>query len=229
MDPGYNENMDARFACFIGWSNTGKTGFVERCITALRANGISAGAIKCVHHGASFNLPGKDSTRFFAAGATTALVSDDETVRIEPTPGGWGREYAGSVFPVAEVILVEGRLLPGAVRVLVGGSAITRDELKRPLSEFDVLITDAGDLAEVARHAGLVVFGSGQAPLFTEHYFSGGNEMKDRTVTVTNDGKDVPLNPFVKETFENVVLGLMKPLKDVKLDQEIIIKISALR
>ncbi|HUW69719.1 MAG TPA: molybdopterin-guanine dinucleotide biosynthesis protein MobB [bacterium] len=221
--------MDARFACFIGWSNTGKTGFVEQCITALRANGISVGAIKCVHHGASFNLPGKDSTRFFSAGATAALVSDDETVRIESTPGSWGREYARSVFPVGEVILVEGRLLPGAVRVLVGGPATTRDELKRPLTEFDVLITDAADLAEVAKHAGLVVFGSDQARLFTEHYFSGGNEMKDRTVTVTNGGKDVPLNPFVKETFENVVLGLMKPLKDVTLDQEIIIKISALQ
>lgn len=171
MRPDYNERMDARIACFIGWSNTGKTGFVEQCIAALRASGVSVGAIKCVHHGASFNLPGKDSTRFFAAGAVAALVSDDETIRIEPTPGGWGCEYARSVFPGAEVILVEGRLLPGTVKVLVGGPARTPEELKRPLSEFDALITDSADVAEAGARAGLVVLGSDQARLFTDHFF----------------------------------------------------------
>lgn len=227
--PNYNETMGARFACFIGWSNTGKSGFIERCITELDVRGMSAGAIKCVHHGASFNLPGKDSTRFFAAGAVAALISDDETIRVERTPAGWGRDHAQSVFPAADVILVEGRVIPGAVRVLVGGSATSTDGLKRPLSDFDVLITDAADLADIASRSGLVVFGSGQADMFVEHYFSGGTVMKDRTVTVTNGGKDVPLNPFVKETFENVVLGLMKALKDVAPDEEIIVRISALK
>jgi len=221
--------MGARFACFIGWSNTGKTGFIERCITELDARSMSVGAIKCVHHGSSFNLPGKDSTRFFSAGAVAALVSDDETIRVEQTPAGWSSDYAQSVFPAADIILVEGRVVPGAIRVLVGGPAATADGLKRPLADFDVLITDAADMAEVAARAGLVVFGSDQAGLFIEHYFMGGNAMKDRTVTVTNGGKDVPLNPFVKETFENVVLGLMKALKDVTPDEEIIIKISALK
>lgn len=221
--------MGARFACFIGWSNTGKTGFMERCITELDVHGMSVGAIKCVHHGASFNLPGKDSTRYFAAGAVAALISDDETIRVERTPAGWGRDHAQSVFPTADVILVEGRVIPGAIRVLVGGPAATTDELKRPLADFDVLITDAADLADIAGHSGLAVFGSDQADLFVEHYFPGGNVMKDRTVTVTNGGKDVPLNPFVKETFENVVLGLMKALKDVAPDEEIIIRISALK
>lgn len=219
--------MGARFACFIGWSNTGKTGFIERCIALLVSRGLPVGAIKCVHHGASFNLPGKDSTRFFDSGAGAALVSDDETLRIERTPGDWGRDYAQSLFPDARVILVEGRVVAGAVRVIVAGPAGTADRLKRPLAEFDALISDCAELAEVAGRAGLMVFGSDQADRFIEYYFFGGSAMKDRKVTVVNGGKDVPLNPFVKETFENVVLGLMKPLKDVDLEQEIIIRISA--
>ena len=219
--------MDVRVACFIGWSNTGKTGFIERCIAALRSRGLPVGAIKCVHHGASFNLPGKDSTRFFDSGASAALVSDQETLRMERTPGDWGREYALSLFPGASVILVEGRVVSGAVRVLVAGSAASAGELKRPLADFDALISDSAELVAIAAQAGLRVFGSEQAHRFIEYYFVGGDTMKDRTVTVTNGGKDVPLNPFVKETFENVVLGLMKPLKGVELDQEIIIRISA--
>lgn len=219
--------MGVRVACFIGWSNTGKTGFMERCIETLRSRGVPVGAIKCVHHGASFNLPGKDSTRFFESGASAALVSDEETLRMERTPGGWGREYALSLFPKARVILVEGRMVPDAVRVLVAGSAASASELKRPLADFDALISDSAELAEIAAQAGLQAFGSDQANRFIEYYFVGGNTMKDRTVTVTNGGKDVPLNPFVKETFENVILGLMKALKDVTPDEEIIIRISA--
>ena len=61
--------MSTLFACFIGWSNTGKTGFVEALARYLSACSIPCGALKCVRHGGSFNLPGKDSTRFFEAGA----------------------------------------------------------------------------------------------------------------------------------------------------------------
>jgi hypothetical protein len=51
--------------------------------------------------------------------------------------------------------------------------------------------------------------------------------MEDRTLTILNDGQEVPLNPFVKETFENVILGLFKTLKKVNPDGSIVITIGA--
>ena len=218
--------MGTRIACFIGWSNTGKTGFIEACAATLHRRGLKVGAVKCVHHGASFNPQGKDSSRFFSAGADAALVSDDETVRVTRTPPSWDRPYIESLFPGADVVLIEGRVVSGAIQVIVGGAAEDETGLKRPLSDFDVLVTGISGLARRASAAGLTVFAPEDSGSFVESHLLGGTAMKARDVTMTNGGKDVPLNAFVTETVENVVLGLVKPLKNTDLDGEIVIRIG---
>lgn len=217
--------MKTRFACFIGWSNTGKTGFVEALARYLSARSIPCGALKCVRHDGSFNLPGKDSTRFFDAGAGAALVSDTETLRMTRTPPSWDGAWAASQFPAARVILIEGRIVEGAVRVLAGGAAEDESGLKQPLADFDVLITGHPGLAARARAAGLVVFDPEDSESFAERYLTG-DTMEDRTLIVTTGGIEVPLNTFVKETIENVVLGMLKPLKKTDLDGQIVITIG---
>ena len=217
--------MTKRIACFIGWSNTGKTGFVEACAASLARRGVAVGAVKCVHHEGSFNLRGKDSTRFFEAGADAALVSDDETVIVRRTPSSWNRPYAESLFPEAEVVLIEGRIVDGAVKALVGGPAVDEAGLKRPLHEFDVLITGNPGLAARAIDAGLAVFDPEGSESFIDRYLTGGI-MEDRKLTVTTGGVELPLNPFVNETITNVVLALLKPLKKTDLDGEIVIKLA---
>ena len=221
--------MGTRIACFIGWSNTGKTGFIEACAATLHQRGLKVGAVKCVHHGASFNPQGKDSSRFFDAGAEAAVISDDETIRISRTPATWDRPFVESLFSGADVILVEGRVVSGAVRVIIGGATEDETRLKRPLDDFDVLVTGFSDLAERARAAGKAVFNPEDSGSFVENHLLGGIAMKARDVTVTNGGKDVPLNAFVMETVVNVVLGLMKPLKNTDLDQKIVIRIGTAR
>jgi molybdopterin-guanine dinucleotide biosynthesis protein B len=217
--------MTKRIACFIGWSNTGKTGFVEACAKSLSRKGVAVGAVKCVRHEGSFNLPGKDSTRFFEAGAEAALVSDDETVIVKRTPSSWNRQYAESLFPEAAVVLVEGRIVDGAVKVLVGGPAADEAGLKRSLDGFDVLITEHPVLAERAIAAGLAVFDPESSDSFIDLYLTG-DTMEDRKLTVTTGGVELPLNPFVNETIANVVLALLKPLKKTNLDGEIVITLG---
>ncbi|MFP4178665.1 MAG: hypothetical protein ACLFNZ_07930 [Spirochaetaceae bacterium] len=48
----------------------------------------------------------------------------------------------------------------------------------------------------------------------------------EREVTVTVDGKEVPLNDFVAEMTEGLVRALAKPLKGVDPDGEITIKVG---
>lgn len=213
-------------ASFIGWSNSGKTGFVERCAASLTARGIKVGAVKCVRHGGSFNLPGKDSTRFLEAGAEAALVSDAETIIIKPSPASWDRAYAESLFPDATVLLIEGRVVEDAVRVLVAGPAENEDGLKRGLGDFDVLVSAHSGLAASAKAAGLSVFAPTDTELFIDRYLTGGI-MEDRKLSVTTGGVELPLNPFVNETIRNVVLALLKPLKKTDLDGEIVITLGA--
>jgi len=218
--------MSTRFACFTGWSNTGKSGFIEAVTAILSARGIPSGAIKCVRHEGSFNLPGKDTTRFFEAGAQAALVSGTETLRMTRTPPDWDRAWAASQFPAARVVLIEGRTVEGAVSVLVGGAAEDASGRKQPLGDFDVVITGHAGLAGRARAAGLAVFGPGEPEPFVDRYLTGGN-MEDRQVTVTTGGVEVPINAFIKETIENVVLSMLKPLKKTNLEGEIVITIGA--
>ncbi len=219
------ESTEIPIACFIGWSDTGKTGFIEACARELTARGITVGAAKCVRHAGSFNLPGKDSSRFFTAGAESALVSEAETVVSIRTPDGWDRPFLARLFPAARAVLVEGYLVDGAVKVLVGGAAQDEAALKQPLSGFDVLVTRHAELAEIARMAGLKVYAPEQYREFIDCFLSGGT-MEERNVSVSISGAEVPMNPFVKDLVANVVLGLVKTLKKTDPDGEIVIRIS---
>ncbi|TFG79470.1 MAG: hypothetical protein E4H20_11950, partial [Spirochaetales bacterium] len=203
--------MSHRVASFIGWSSTGKTGFIEGCLRELADRGLTAGAVKCVHHRGSFNLPGKDTTRFFDAGASAAIIADDELVIVARPPTELDTRHLQDMFPGAVAVLVEGRFIEGAMRVLVGGSASTEPELKHPFAHFDALVSDDRTLRLAAVDAGLAVFGTSGYAEFVDTLI-GGTSM-EREVVVTNGGTEIPLNPFVKETFENVVLGLLKALK----------------
>jgi molybdopterin-guanine dinucleotide biosynthesis protein MobB len=158
--------MKVRMACFVGWSDTGKTGFIIDCIEQLTSLGKVVGAVKCVHHEGSFNVPGKDTTRFFEAGARAAIVSDREAHLIEPAPSSWNRQYLESLFPKAGVLLVEGRLLDDAVHVLVGGAAMEQSSLKFPLDDFDVVISNDQGLSSTARGKGCQTFRTDQAAYF---------------------------------------------------------------
>ncbi len=162
--------MKVRMACFAGWSDTGKTGFIIDCIEQLTSLGEVIGAVKCVHHEGSFNVSGKDTTRFFEAGANAAIVSDREALLIESVPSSWNRKYLESLFPKAGVLLVEGRLLDDAVHVLVGGAAKEQSELKFPLDEFDVVISNDQGLSSTARAKGCQTFRTDQAADFVKQY-----------------------------------------------------------
>lgn len=56
--------------------------------------------------------------------------------------------------------------------------------------------------------------------------FKEGGFVLERTITIIVGGKKVNLNPFVKRAGVNVIMGLLKSLRDVNVDEEISITIS---
>jgi hypothetical protein len=50
--------------------------------------------------------------------------------------------------------------------------------------------------------------------------------MEERKVSVTCNGVEVPLQAFVKDMVESIVLGLLKPLKQTDIDGEFVIRIG---
>ena len=140
---------------FLGWSNTGKTTFIERVLSALIAKGVPCAALKCTRHPGAFQLPGKDSTRFFQTGAESALMGGPETILALRSPPVLDDAFLDRLFPDTRVVLIEGGTLPRSIRVLVAGEASTETELKLPLGEIDALVTGNPGLAALSEERGV--------------------------------------------------------------------------
>lgn len=66
----------------VGYSNSGKTTYLEKLIPELAARGYRVCAVKHDVHNFDIDIPGKDSYRLKAAGAHTALISSPEKIAI---------------------------------------------------------------------------------------------------------------------------------------------------
>ncbi len=150
--------------CLVGWSDSGKTALAEATLRLLSGRGVPCAALKVTKHPGDRDAPGKDSRRFFDAGAETAILGSGElhlSLHREAPPD---RDFLARLFPEARVVLVEGARIEGAPAVLVAGGAESAGELKFPLDTVDALVTDRPALAETARARGLAVL----APLDAE-------------------------------------------------------------
>lgn len=68
-----------------GWSGSGKTTLIEALVRDLRAAGLRIAVVKHDAHGVCVDRPGKDSDRFFRAGADVLLQGPDQQfLRIHP-------------------------------------------------------------------------------------------------------------------------------------------------
>jgi molybdopterin-guanine dinucleotide biosynthesis protein MobB len=66
----------------VGYSNSGKTTYLEKLIPELKTRGYSVCAVKHDVHEFDIDVPGKDSHRLKAAGAHTTLISSPSRVAV---------------------------------------------------------------------------------------------------------------------------------------------------
>jgi len=70
--------MSAAVLAVCGFSGSGKTTLIERVLPPLLARGLAVAVVKHDAHGLSVDHPGKDSDRFFRAGADVHLAGPGE-------------------------------------------------------------------------------------------------------------------------------------------------------
>ena len=158
-----------RIISFIGYSNSGKTTFVEALLRECALRGISAAAVKKSRHGADLPPAAKDSERFFASGASPSIYLDESSMLVlSPRPANLDALALVALCPGADLILCEGLELPGCPLVLVAGGASKPDELKRGLVEAAALIAEAPALIEEAARASIPSFTPGEAVRFLD-------------------------------------------------------------
>lgn len=77
--------------CIAGWSESGKTTFLERLLPELKGRGLRVIAVKHTHEDADCDVPGKDSWRLARAGSDAVVLHAGKRLMINTLlPGPLG-------------------------------------------------------------------------------------------------------------------------------------------
>lgn len=98
--------------CIIGiagYSGSGKTTLIEKILPELKRQGLSAGIIKHIHHNLEIDVKGKDTDRFFRAGADFVFAHDAQQsfMRLRHQKGKL-LDATGKFPSELDLIIVEG-------------------------------------------------------------------------------------------------------------------------
>ncbi len=130
--------------CFMGWSGSGKTTFLEKLIPRLTARGLRVAVIKHDGHGFEIDKPGKDTWRFARAGAVATAISG---------PNGWAVMSPEDIelaslrekLPPSDIVLVEGHKLSPLPKVQIWREAASKPFIAPDETHFAVVTDDAPD------------------------------------------------------------------------------------
>ena len=67
----------------VGYADSGKTTVVVAIVNALKKRGYRVAAIKHAPHGYQLDAPGKDSFRYFAAGADKVVLAGPDSLSVQ--------------------------------------------------------------------------------------------------------------------------------------------------
>ena len=123
----------------VGRHNSGKTSLIEKLIERCCLEGLDVGSVK--HHGhAGFDIdvPGKDSYRHRAAGASeTYIVAPGQMACVKTIPGDMECAAIVANMPGHDIVLVEGYRLSGLPTI----------EMMRAANERDLAVAQAFEAA----------------------------------------------------------------------------------
>ena len=154
---------------FVGWSGSGKTTYLERLIPMLKARGLRLGLIKHDAHRFEIDKPGKDSYRFFEAGADTVSISSDEKFAfIQRRTVQRPLDEAIGLMGDVDLVLTEGYKTGGYPKVEIHRQAtgkplamagrtdlaalVTDERLDEPVPQFGFSDEDLEGMAEFVLH-----------------------------------------------------------------------------
>jgi molybdopterin-guanine dinucleotide biosynthesis adapter protein len=135
-----------------GWSNSGKTTLIEKLASHFSGEGLRVATIKHTHHKFDIDMPGSDTARHRAAGATeTAIVSGSRIAFIEEidSAGEPSLDTVANRLRPADIILVEGYKSANIPKIEVRRAAAAPEKL---LSSADPLVLAIAADYEVDAH-----------------------------------------------------------------------------
>lgn len=130
-----------------GSKNTGKTTVLEKLVAELRRRGIQTAVIKHDGHEFEADVPGTDSFRLNQAGACGTVVYSDSKFSVVKDEKGCRAEDFFSLFPEADLILLEGQKDSKYQKVETLRSPVSRRPVCDPTTVL-AYVTDGGWVPE---------------------------------------------------------------------------------
>ena len=132
--------------CVSGYSDSGKTGLIERLINEFIGDGMSVGVIKHDGHDSFSDLPGSDTDRYTRAGAISTAVFSDRRYAValseKTDPDTLIRKMKASGSP-PDVVIIEGLKSSAYPKVEI----VRKQVFDKSVSPFDSLICLATDIS----------------------------------------------------------------------------------
>ena len=131
----------------VGRRNAGKTTLVCDLVRTLTERGLRVATVKHTHHNHELDTPGKDSHRHREAGAAgVGIVTPHLTAAFIPSERATGIDSSydrlGMLFSDCDLMLVEGDLHAGAIRLEVWRSETGEPPYAVKESSIRAVITD---------------------------------------------------------------------------------------
>jgi molybdopterin-guanine dinucleotide biosynthesis protein B len=190
----------------VGKSQSGKTSLIKSVIPELKKRALRVAAIKHCPHGFALDLQGKDSWEFMAAGSDgVGMVGPDRVALIRKE--ALGPRFSGAAarwFPEADIVLVEGG--PGIVglkKIEVLGKG---RRAATPRAELLGIVSEQKPAGKIPR------FWPGDIAAMAD-FLETQVRQAESVIRVEVDGKDLPLNRFVRTIFENAIHGMVGSLR----------------
>ena len=200
------------FISIVGNSETGKTTLLERLVTVLGQRGYKVAVVK--HAGEEFELdtPGKDTWRFAQAGSEVVAISSPQKVafikRVEYdlTP----QELASIIRWDSDIILAEGFKKSDNPKIEIHNGG-----------QGKALLSPVNQLMAVATDEPLDV----NVPQFSRDDIQGLADVIEKNLKAQPENDDielfvndnpVPLNPFLRDLMNRVLVAMVSGLKGVK-------------
>ncbi len=202
---------------FVGHHNSGKTTIASKVVKELKKRGYSVAVLKSSrYNGVVKDTQGKDSFKYREVGAdAVGIVSPEELVLFQNIDG---REVdlkllSFLLFDDYDIVVCEGFKSADVPKI-----EVTRKDLNQPLlfGEVERIVAVVSDY----QVEGVKSFSFNEVEALTsfiEDTFikKRENQFPDEVELFVN-GKRVPIKHYVKETLREILLGFVKPLKEIE-------------
>ncbi len=195
----------------VGKSGVGKTYVMGKMIAEFKRRGYRVATAKHSAHSVDLDLEGKDSWEHAKAGSDAVAISSPHrfAVMAEVDHDSSLAELSRLIGPDFDIFLAEGFKQDKVAKIEVHRGEIGPGLVCEP-DELLAVVTDERLDVSVPQYA--PDDAQGIVDLIEDKYLK---ETGGDTVSLYVDGRQVPLNDFVRRLFSNVLFGLISSLKGI--------------